>query len=90
MFPECQLIELELNAPTDSFSISGSPNTGITSNSLLALATSSTITKFLSPLNVNITRSPVSVSIVSLLLKCVFDGIYNGYIILSNVAFVCS
>ena len=59
MFPECQLIELELNAPTDSFSISGSPNTGITSNSLLALATSSTITKFLSPLNVNITRSPV-------------------------------
>ena len=90
MLSECQLIELELKAPTDSFSISGSPNTGITSKSLLTLATSSTITKFLSPLNVNITLSPVSVSIVSLLLKCVFDGIYKGYIILSSVAFVCS
>ena len=78
MLSACQLIELELNAPRLSFNISGSPNTGITSNSLLTLAVSSTITKFYSPLNVNITLSPVSVETVSELLKYVSEGMYSG------------
>ena len=68
-------MEFELKAPMVLSSISGSPNTGITSKLLAFDAVSSTITKFLSPANVRITLLPAAVSIVSELFKWVFVGI---------------
>ena len=66
------------NAPIESLIISGSPYTGTISKSCGILIVSSTKTKLLSPANVKMTLSPLSVLITSLLFKDVFEGTYNG------------
>ena len=68
----------------------GSPFTGIISSSSNLLLTSSIRTNGLSPLNVNIALFPLSVLIVSSVFKCVFCGIYKGYIMSFNILLVFS